>query len=263
LFQRTAEALYARSPDLARPLIERYCDEVNLRLFAQAEQQRDEELLDFLTYRALNAMTGPLQRAFPTPSQLRWQKPDEKAQAQIAEYSAALTGRFDRLAAESPARYVEHAANMLSRFGPDESWPFRRSLQHNPVHIYLFTQHRDAWLRVPAAMRELLESPCAHVRLIGLVFLNEGGADAARRAAENVALLRAILLDTSPRSAKKRALAALERAGQTDAAVGASVLPVLEGALHFQARHAIDERAMVSYVRLRRALTVAAAEGMA
>ena len=133
----------------------------------------------------------------------------------------------------------------------DDAWPFRRSLEHNPAHIYLFTRHRDAWLRSPEAMRELLESPNTHVQLIGLAMLNEGGSDAAQRAAENITLLRAVLLNTSRRSTKRLALAALERAARADAAVVAQVLPVLEGAMHFQARRAIDERAMISFVRLR------------
>ena len=263
LFPRTAEALYARNPALARPLIERSSDEVSPRLFEQAEQRRDDDLLDYLTYRLLQAMTMPLYSAYPTPSQLRWQKPDEKARARIEEVSALLMGRFDRLVAASPADYTRHAANTLAWFQEGDLWPFRRSLAHNPVHRYLFTQHRDAWLRSPEALRELLESPNPHVRLIGLVFLNEGGANAARRASENLALLHAALLDGSRRGAKRLALAALERAGQADEEVAARVLPVLEGVMHFQALHAIDERAMVGYVRLRHALAARAAEGAA
>lgn len=255
LFPRTAEALYMRSPALARPLIERYCDEVSVRLFELVDQRRDDDLLDYLTYRLLQAMTMPLYSAYPTPSQLRWQKPDEKARVRIEEVGALLTGRFDRLAAGALADYTLHAANTLAWFQQTELWPFRRSLAHNPVHRYLFTRHRGAWLRSPEAMRELLESPNAHVRLIGLVFLNEGGTDAARRAGENVGLLRAVLLDRSRRGAKRLALAALEHAGRADAEVAARVLPILEGAMHFQARHAIDERAMVGYVRLRHAMT--------
>ena len=251
LFAKTAEALYTRSPAIARPFIETYSDEVSLRLFALAEQRRDDELLDYLTYRLLQAMTFPLYSAFPTPSQLRWQKPNQGARAKLEEYSAVLTSRFDRLVAQSPAEYVRHAANVYSHFGRDDAWPFRRSLEHNPAHIYLFTRPRDAWLRSPEAMRELLESPNTHVQLIGLAMLNEGGSDAAQRAAENITLLRAVLLNTSRRSTKRLALAALERAARADAAVVAQVLPVLEGAMHFQARRAIDERAMISFVRLR------------
>lgn len=261
LAPKTAEALYTRSPAIARPFIERFSDDVSLELFAQAEQRRDDDLLDYLSYRLLQAMTWPLYSAFPTPSQLRWQKPNEESRAKIERYGAVLTGRFDRLAVAAPGDYVTHAANILSRFQQHELWPFRRSIAHNPAHRYLFTQHRAAWLRSPAAMRELLESPNAHVRLIGLVFLNESGADAAARAAENITLLRAALLDTSRRSAKRLALAALEQAARADPAVAERVLPVLEGAMHFQARRAIDERAMVGYVRLRHEVAARAAVG--
>src|SRR5262249_58614511 len=96
------------------------------------------------------------------------------------------------------------------------------------------------------------ESPSAHIQLVGLTILSEGGAEAVRRAVENMALLRAILLGPAQRNTKKLALTCLAQAAQGSPEHAETIAQVLEDSLHFSGKHAIDERIMVSYVRLRR-----------
>ena len=250
-----ALALYERHPEAARALLERTTGQPNLALFQAAERKGDEEFLDFLTARLLRQIAWLLPRAFLTPSQLRWQKPNAQAREQVERLSEPLTARFDRLHAQSPADYVRHAAAILSRFETIDLWSFGRNVEHNPAFSYLFQRHRAAWRRSPDAMRELLESPNTYVQLIALTILADGGdgeADAAERVRENLPLLRAVLLGRAPRNMKKLALTCLERAGRQSPALADQILPALDDALYFRGKLAIDERIMVSYVRLRR-----------
>jgi hypothetical protein len=140
---------------------------------------------------------------------------------------------------------------MLGRIDESAFISFRREAQHSPVVSYLMQRHHDAWRREPEAVRDLLESPVLYVQIIGLTHLRGGGAEAAERVAENLPVLRALLLDRSRRGTKRLALACLEAAGRESASHGARILPILEEALHFQSRQAIDERVMVAFVRLR------------
>ena len=97
----------------------------------------------------------------------------------------------------------------------------------------------------------MLESPNARVQLLGLTLLSLGGDAAAARVRENLLPLRALLLSQSSRVVKRQALACLEQAGRQNATLCALVLPMLEDALYFRGKHALDEAIMVSYVRLK------------
>jgi hypothetical protein len=250
-----ALALYERHAAVARLFLERTIDEPQPALFAAAERAGDEEFLDFLTARLLRQTSWLVMRVFLTPSQLRWQKPDAKAREELERLSQPVTARLDRLYAQAPADYAHHAAAILSRFEPGEIWSFGRNADHNPVFAYLFKQHRAAWRSAPDAIRELLESPNSYVQLIALEILADAAPDdqdAAQRVIENLPLLRAVLLSREGRNMKKRALTCLERAGRRSPAFAAQILPALEDMLYFRGKRAIDERIMVSYVRLRR-----------
>ncbi|HLV97983.1 MAG TPA: hypothetical protein VKT82_04830 [Ktedonobacterales bacterium] len=244
---------YRRNAEMFRPYLERFLYEPDESLFGEAERVGDEEMLDFLSFWGLRQVAGLIWRAYPSPSLQRWWKPDEKLQKQVEHLGKLLTDRFDRLCAESPATYVQHAANILSRFEAFEVWSFGRNLDHNPAFAYLYRQHRDAWLQSSDGIRELLESTNIYVQIFGLDILGEGGVDAAERVVENLVLLRALLLGRARRSTKRLALRCLEQAARQSAAAAARVLPLLEEALHFQGKRAIDERLMVTFVRLRHA----------
>jgi hypothetical protein len=254
LAPQTALALYQRDPLLTRPLIEQWLVDVDEQLFAAVERAGDEELLDFLTSRLLWNLAWVVYEAYPTPSEAEWKRSEPGASERLERWGLAVAARLDRLYARSPATYVEHAARILSFLEQSDGWSFKRNMQQNPVFAYLFTQHREAWLQSPAAIRELLESLNPVVQLTALAFLGVGSPDAADRAVEQVDLLRALLLGEAPRNVKKRALAILEQAARQSSTHAANILPVLAEALYFRAGRAIDERVMVSYVRLRSSL---------
>lgn len=246
-----AERLYTRNPSLFRPFVEAWLGHATIPLFHIAEDQQDEVFLDTLTVHFLRELVTLVFQAYPYGARARRQRPDHHAQHQVTQIGQVVNARFDRLYATSPREYVRHAASIMSRCDDEAIGSIKRTASDNPVFAYLYTRHRSDWVRSPAAIRELLESPAASVRLIGLVFLESGGTEAARCVAEQLPLLRAMLLDRSPRGAKKRALAALRLAAEHDPLVAQQVMPLLEDALHYQGESAIDERIMVSYVRLR------------
>ncbi|HEV2458643.1 MAG TPA: hypothetical protein VGS80_09780, partial [Ktedonobacterales bacterium] len=247
-----ALALYRRNPGLFRPFLERCIDDADISLFMEAERARDEDFLDFLTADLMRQVTWLIVRAYPPESQHRWNKPNAGAREGIEQIGRAVTARFDRLYEESPATYVRHAADILSRFDESDVGSFKRTLERNPIFVYLFRQHHAAWHASPAAIREVLESPSAHVQLVALTILSEGGTPAAQRVVENIALLRALLLGRAQRNTKKLALACLAQAARESSEHAETIAHVLEDTLHFSGKHAIDERIMVSYVRLRR-----------
>jgi hypothetical protein len=246
-----AEGLYARNPARFRPFIQEWLERASVPLFQAAEARLDEDFLDYLTTQFLRSLVRLIAVASPYGAAAQYSRPDPKAQQLVAEIGQMVCDRFDRLHASAPERYVHHASSILSQCEDEVIGSIKRSVVLNPVFAYLYTRHRADWLRLPAAIGELLESPADMVRLVGLTFLEAGGPDAARCAAAHIPLLRAILLDRSTRGAKKRALAALRLVAQHDPTAARQVLPLLEDALHYQAKDAIDERVMVSYVRLR------------
>ncbi|HEX9414323.1 MAG TPA: hypothetical protein VF916_12530 [Ktedonobacterales bacterium] len=247
-----AEALYHRSPEVARPFLERCLTAPPLALYHAAEREHDEDFLDFLSARLMRQVASLTASAYLSAAELRYQQPNKHARAMLEELGRTITTRFDRLVAESPASYVRHAANMLGRVDEHAFGSFKRDAAHNPVVVYLMQQRQEDWCRSPEAIRDLLESPNIFVQIIGLTHLRAGGAEAAQRVVENVASLRALLLDRSRRGTKTLTLACLDQAGRQSAEHARQIEPVLAEALHFQGKRAIDERVMVSYVRLRR-----------
>src|SRR5262249_28651620 len=246
-----ALALYQRAPGPALRFLEHWLGEVDSALFAAAEQAGDEELLDVLSARLIQQLAPRVYAVFPTESELAYSKPDERARAELEEWHGTISARFDRLVAQSPNTYTTHAGRILAMIEIGEEWSFKRNVEHNPVFNYLYHRHRAAWLTSPTALRDVLESALRPVQLVALTALAEGGADAAERTVENLSLLASFLLNDAARNTKKLVLAALERAAHENAEVATQILHVLEEARHYHALAAIDERILVSAVRVR------------
>jgi hypothetical protein len=260
LEEDVALGFYRRDSQRFAPFLERFAHgSYDEALFEEAQAKQDEDFLDYLSLQLLRQIESWLNLAFPTTSMLQWRKPDMKAQDKVQRTGRMLTDRFGRLMAESPALYVRHAAAMLSRINAYEVWSFKRNLSFNPAFAYLYTQHRAAWLVEPDALREVLESPNIYVQILGLLMLGEGGADAAERARENLLILRALLLGGAHLSTKKLALRALELAARQGEPYAGQILPVVEEAVHLSGRRAVDQRAMVAFVRLQREIAAQSA----
>lgn len=246
--------LYQRNPERFRPFVERFIHQPSPALFQVAQAQADHLFLDFLTFLEMRTLAGLVYQAYP-PTYWRNAHPHQaEARRQLEKDGARLTARFDALYADSPERYLRHAANTLSFFRPFEVWAVTKNLAHNPPFTYLFTRHREAWQQSPPAIRELLESPNIYVQIAGLDMLGEGSEAAAQRVIENLPMLRALLLSRARRSTKQRVLRCLEEAARQGPSFAAAILPLLEETMDFRSKRAIGERIMVSYVRLRRSL---------
>ncbi len=254
----TALALYKRAPAVARPFLERYLgQQPDTRLFDAANEQRDEEFLDLLTFGALNYLDGLVNRAYPRASYGYYQKADANARIGIESLSGVVTQRFDRLVAASPETYVRHAANILVRFRAFARLNYTQNAAYNPAFAYLITQHHDAWLNSPEGIRELLESPNIHVQLIALDMLAQASTDpsasraAAERVLENLPMLRALLLSGTRRATKKLVLRCLQSAIQHGPEFSEPILSVIEDTMDFRGRRGIDKQLLVAYVRTR------------
>ncbi len=253
---KTALALYRRNAALTRPLIEQWVEDVSVSLFQEAERLGDEELLDIITTRKVWDLAWTVYDVYPTESERQYKKPNARAQAELEEWGRVIIGRLDRLYAASPSSYVESAARILSRLDRSGGWSFRRNLDRNPAFTYLYRQHHAAWLAVPAAVRDLLETPHPIAQGTALEILREPVPEAADRTVENLSLLRALVLGDSERGVKKRVLVVLEQAAQQGPLHTAAILPTLHEAMYFYARHSVADRAMVSYVRLQSRISV-------
>jgi len=255
LEEDVALAFYRRDAQRFAPFLERFArGSYDEALFQEAQAKQHEDFLDYLSLQLLRQIESWLNAAYPTNAMLQWSKADLKAQDKVQRTGRMLTTRFDRLAADSPALYVRHAAATLSRINAHEVWSFKRNLSLNPAFNYLYTQRRRAWLAEPDALREVLESPNIYVQILGLLMLGEGGADAAERVRENLLILRAVLLGGAHLGTKKLALRALELAARQGETYAGQILPVVEEALHLSGKRAVDQQAMVAFVRLQREL---------
>ncbi|HEU4328847.1 MAG TPA: hypothetical protein VFS21_37265 [Roseiflexaceae bacterium] len=248
--------LYRRLPAAARPLIERFVSDPKPELWSAATSAGDEDLLDALCFRAMVNSEPLVWRVFLRKDRHGQPLSDPAAARQLQQVSAPALARLDRLGAESPERFVRHAAAILGYLAPFQIWSFGRSRSHNPVLAALVERHRDAWLAAPEPVRELLESTNIVVQILGLELLAQGGPDAARRTVECLPLLRALLLGRARKGTKRLVLTCLEQAARQDPAGAEAALPLLAEASEVRGRRAVDLHAMVTLVRLRHAAEV-------
>lgn len=260
---KTAEvwlAIYQRNPSHFAILLRRMIGpgEPPLALFHAAEEQGDENMLDFLTGRKLSYIR-----------EIRWRGSggfswspgnDRGGNQEYRETVDMLIARFERLVAQSPEGYVRHAASMLGSVeGGLLEWLFGgKEHEENPPLDYLRRQQHETWRNTPDALRDLLEAPHIPIQMIGVDMLCDGGSVAAQRVVENLSTLRALLLGLAKIKEKKRVLACLEYAARQGEPFAAQVLPLLEETMDFRGRQAISKPIMVSFVRLRRELAVPA-----
>ena len=253
-----AMELYNRDRSLYRPLIDGYLSQPTMELVREAHRNSDDDFLDILCFKYLSVLPGLHHRAFPQAGQ--WApKPDPKAREQFGEVVAWFTERFDAMHRDDPEQYVLHAANILRHYHAFAIWSLAELSEKNPVLHYLLSNHAEAWLAAPGAIRDLLESTCIFIQIAGLDFLGEGGELAAQRVVESVPLLYSLLLGRVRRPTKRKALKCLQQAAQEGPQYAEVILPVLEEALHLEGRRAIDEEIIAAVVRTKRVLRERAA----
>lgn len=255
-----AVGLYERDRMLFRPFLERHLgrgalSEDDLELFHLALRHYDHDFLDFLTFHVICQLGTLVPRAHPTESAIRaGVKPDEKARKKLNEVSQVLNQRLEDLLFTDAAGefFVRHAANVLDYFRESDAWVLRHRAEL-PTIEYLATQHNIHWHQFPQVMRELLESTNVLVQQIALEKLSAGYYDPPHPVVENLDILRAILLGKTRINMKKKALQCLEAAASAAPHNADRILPLLEEAMAYQGRHTLDERIIVSFVRIRHA----------
>ncbi len=253
-----AMELYKRDRTLYRPLIDGYLSQPTMELVREAHRNSDDDFLDMLCFKYLGVLPNLHYRAFPQAGP--WApKPDPKAKEEFGQVVAWFTERFDAMHRDDPERYVLHAGSILRHYHAFAIWSVTELAEKNPVLHYLLSNHAEAWLAAPGAVRDLLESTCIHVQIAGLDFLGAGGKLAAQRVAESVPLLYALLLGRARRSTKRKALKCLQEAAQEGPQYAEVILPTLEEALHLEGRRAIDEEIIAAVVRTKKALREKAA----
>jgi len=247
LSAEVATTIYRRYGAQARPFLEQFCQNVNRDLFNAVVQAGDEEYLDYLTYRLIHTVYAVRSN----------QHMSKDIRTEVDKLVAAATDRLDRLVAESPEKYVRHAANVLSRFRAFAITRWQDIRQNNPVYDYLATKHHEAWLRSPGSITDLLETPEIHVELIGLDILSKGGPDAAARVVENLPLLRAMLLGNMRKSTKLTILKCLEQTALQHPENAPVIMQAIEPVMDYRAQEAIPDDVMLAFVRIQRSLVVA------
>lgn len=249
-----ATVLYQSYPHATLPFIKRHLEGYSQELYQAALKNQDDEFVDFLTYHMLLNVNNLLYQAYPKNNIWYSREPDLKARSQLKEISDFTIARFDKLYESDPQAYIRSAANILSFVAPFTLFTTFDTLDatdlssNNPIWTYLATQHYEAWRKSPAAITELLESPIIFVQLIALQILQTPGPDTAQRVAENLASFRALLLSDVRKATKRKALACLVAASQSDSGAAEKVLPMLNAAMNFSARRAIADEITQAYV---------------
>ena len=223
-----------------KPFLEQYLVHPTTALFEVALERDDEDFLDFLSVDTIRVTME---------SWLR-QGIDAK---ELEALTPVILTRFDHLYKQSPQSYIDHASRILSRIQPFTLDQRKmRKLEQYPILHYLFSRHTDLWRQSSEGIRELLESPNIFIQIAALDMLDHD--DAAPRVAENVMLLRAMLLNRARKNTKRKVLLILEHAARQSDAAASDILPVLESVMSFRGRRAIMEDVLVSFVRLRQEL---------
>lgn len=248
-----ARALYARDPQRFHAFLERTLHALDAELFDVAEAQRDEVMLDLLTARFFEELNTAIAYRSRTQHEIAPARLSRQARQLLERFGQRVIARFERLAETAPSLYVAHAAPIL-RNGLGLTRFLSQEIAPNPAR-WLLTQHLEAWLHHPGALRDLLDAQRAEAIEFGLALLEQGGPEAVARADENQALLRALVMRAPTRKTRRRALLCLERAALAEPTYATRLLPVLDDLMAYQAERSIDLRAMVSFVRARRAAT--------
>lgn len=248
---QTARILYQRFPQATRPFLEARLTQPDLEFYALVQKNGDEAFLDHLSYRMMSALPQYLQR-----SNRFGQKRERVEGLEYAQIRDAVINRMEDLYARSPEAYAEHVGNIFSRVAPFEisRWNLEEQRDKNPIWQYLESQHQDALVKSPGAMKEMLESPSIFVQIAAIRILSVGGRDAALRVRENLPPIRALLMGGAMRKTKREALITLEKAAQAGPEFAAPIFASLEDLMDLRGKRSIHEDVMVTCARLQHAL---------
>lgn len=248
---QVARILYQRFPKTSRAFLEARLTQPDLEFFDLVRKNGDEAFLDHLSYRMMFALPQLLTQR----GQAR-QKRERVEGVEYAQTRDAVINRMEALYARSPEEYAEHVGNIFSRVAPFEisRWNLEERRDKNPIWQYLESQHREALVKSPGAMKEMLESPNIFVQIAAIRILSVGGRDAAQRVRENLPPIRALLMGGAMRKTKREALITLEKAAHEGPEFATPILASLEDLMDLRGKRSIHEDVMVTCARLQHAL---------
>jgi arsenate reductase-like glutaredoxin family protein len=254
--EATILLLYKKYPDSARGFIQQYYSpQTESPLFRLALNNNDEELLDYLSYRAMDAINHQINQYWGNRGRLATSKAISSYQETIQRMGETVINRLEALYQRDPALYVRHAAMILAWWRPFAIWNPEGMEQVNPIYRHIATQHLSDWIEQPEGIRELLESTNIFVQLLGLNILRDAKHElVAQVILENKRIFRQLLLGRARRSTKRIVLSAIEQAIAQNPAFAAELLPILEEAADFYGRLALSEQMMISITRIKHAL---------
>ncbi len=251
LAAETLTILYKKYPRVTPAFIRDCLDTSTPELFAAVEEQRDEKLLDWLSYRHIQQIFSLIPHVEAEVSRYTYDKKDALAMKENLDALArSVTARLDRLAQEGAEQYTTHVNAILGHW---ETMPFSQELfqyvPYHPIFQYFLKQHHTAWLEKPQRMRDLLESPEEMIQDTGLRLLDSFEESSAWNdlIVANLPLLRLVLLTRTRRFVKKRVLRMLLRVARTQRE---AVIHLIEECMEYYGFLALADEMMVAYARL-------------
>jgi hypothetical protein len=202
-----AVLVYERYPDLIRgPLLANVMPRWwsgRERLLAAAQKAGDDDLVDRLASRYATYISwGRVWGRAPEKTD-----PMEESANELAAYYQGIRDR-------DPELFARRASNLLTRIPAYATFNQGAVLRHNALARLLFVRSFDAYLAVPAAVRDLVEGSNIHVMMLAYRVLGRPDARAGKLAAESVDILIGTLLRPIQRETRLAAFEALANAAR-------------------------------------------------
>lgn len=188
------------------------------RVLEAAQEANDEDLVDLLASRYA--------------TRIRWEHAwRAKETDRILRTADTLGDYYQTIRDDNPSEFARRAANVLTRIPAYSIQGYRRLLKTNKLARLLFVRSFDAFLGVPAAVRDLVEGSDIHVQMLAYRVLAQDDQRARRLAVETLDILLGTLLRPLHRKTRLAAFDALANAARADGAAGKLVLERARDAL--------------------------------
>ncbi|MBW3596322.1 MAG: gliding motility protein [Planctomycetes bacterium] len=202
-----AAELFHRFPDLVRgpykPHVTPTWWQGYPELLKAAQQAGDEDLVDLLASRYATQVRYDYGYA-------------RKERDRMMETADSLGDYFAAIRDKDRAEFARRAANVLTRVPAYVLYNYDQLLRTNKLARLLFVRSFEAYLSVPAAVRDLVEGSEVHVQMLGYRVLAQDDERARRLAVETLDILIGTLLRPLHRKTRLAAFGALANAARGD-----------------------------------------------
>lgn len=147
-----------------------------------------------------------------------------KERDKISSTADELGGYYQAIRERDPEEFARRAANVLTRIPAFVIYSYPQLLKTNKLARLLFVRSFDAYLAVPAAVRDLIEGSAIHVQMLAYRVLAQDDPRAQQLAVETLDILLGTLLRPLHRKTRIAAFGALLSAAKGDAIAASRVL---------------------------------------